>query len=52
MCDKLKLTTSLKVWAGYGIIPDNPIELSRGAYAVDGFDIIVDCSRMTSINNL
>ena len=52
VCDELKLTTTLKVWAGYGIIPDNPIELSRGTNADDGFDIIVDCSRMTSINNL
>ena len=52
VCDKLKLTTTLKVWAGYRIIPDNPIELSRGTNADDGFDIIVDCSRMTSINNL
>lgn len=52
ICDKLKLTTPLKAWAGYGIAPDSPIELSRGSKKNDGFDIIVDCSRATTINGV
>ena len=52
ICDKLKLTTPLKVWANNGYIPESPMEISRGANKNDGIDIIVDVDRMTQITDL